>query len=149
MHDLYGEEILDIVYEKDIKSGKFFEHKVAAFLKEKYPKSHVVTQNAIGNKPGYNKPYIADTVIDNIIVSSKSQTTTGSQTTKFVEEMVALQHMCKKFNFKKAYIVYEGKGFNEKLIQSYQSDEYKEYCNCPNVKIVPYRIFKEMDIMND
>ena len=136
-------------FQNMVKNGKTFEDTLESFLKEQYSFPHMKTQFVAGKKPGYSGNYVVDILINNILISAKFQNVDGTVERKFPEEMVALQHLCKKYGYRKAYIVHHGKGFNRKLIASYKSEEYEEICYCPNVEIVDFEDFKMLDILND
>lgn len=148
MYNLYGEEIEDI--NDPYKNGEKFEHLVEEFLKKKYPNSFVKSQVFVGTRPGTSDVrYKVDVVIDKILISAKSQNTNGTADEKFPGEMNVLEHMCLTYNYDKAYIVYHGKGFREKLIKSYKTPEYEQYIKAPHVEIYEFEDFKELDILND
>lgn len=139
----------DSKFKTMVKNGKNFENTLESFLKEQYSFPRMKTQAVAGKKPGYNGNYVADIIVNNILISAKFQNVDGTVERKFPEEMIALQHLCIKYGYKKAYIVYHGKGFNRKLIESYKSEEYEEICYCPDVQLVDFGDFKKLDILND
>lgn len=127
-------------------TGKTFETKIVKHLRKKYPNNPVREQVKVGKYIGGKKNYVVDILFNHdILVSAKYQETPGTAEQKIMLELGNLQKLCDKDGFKKAYLVYEGKGMT--LIETYQSDERSEYLKTPSVEIVSYDEFKEMNIV--
>lgn len=129
-----------------ISSGKAFEKLIAEHLRKTYPKNDVKEQIKVGKYIGGKKNYVVDILFNHdILVSAKYQGTGGTAEQKIMLEMANLQKLCDKDGYKQAYLVYDGPGFT--LIDTYLSEEMKEYSYRPSVKMLSFEEFKELKIV--
>ena len=100
----------------EFASGKTFEDCIEYKLKQLGFVTR--TQFIIGKKGVSNSNHVVDIVLikEGILFEAKVQNTTGTVDYKLMHEVWAYQYACDHYNWKKAYIIYGGRGLSKAVI---------------------------------